>query len=587
MSWIAACSDEVLAAAASKGLVLRAAKDVEAGRVEGSQVEGQTVTLGASLAASRCTCPAVGLCRHILAVVIQERGRAGQEAQEAGEPEALPDLEELRAFAGADWAEAVELARKGGVLAGQTVMLAPGDSVTFPRGRPLKEAVHKGPRRARLAIVAAGLVRAGHPLPEAAEVAPEPLVTLSMLDAVQEALAAATLALAAGNLALARDRLFTMALAARIEATPRLASDLRSLAARLDPDAMRQAGFTPTEALAALARAHALAEALRRFPDDPALTGTLSRRFTGQGPREMGFVGVETWRNASGARGVSFYLVDLGSGQVHQATDARGAGGEPGFSPETALRQTLWGLGDGLGLMGKRLHFPDAALAPDGGLALSQRAELRGGLAPEALSPLSDWSGLGALLRAGRGAGLRRRAGPIAVLLAPKHCETPAFDPFSQETHMAVSDGAHGLDLTLPQGLNGQESRIAAVLVALESATRGRLLSVWIKGHAAPFAMGHQPLPILAGWRALLTRVLRPVVAPPEADRGIALLAGRATERALVQLSAPGTEFSPDLVAEAEARGLALAARLMRACDGGTGPALRLVAALETLGELD
>ena len=476
MSWIAACSDEVLAAAASKGLVLRAVKDLEAGRVSGLTVEGQTVTLGASLAACRCTCPAVGLCRHILAVVIHVRD--GQAAPEA--PEILPTLEELQAFAGADWADAVALARQGGVAEGQTVTLS-GDSVTFPRGRPLKEAVHKGSRRPRLAIVAAGLIRDRHPLPEAAPDAPEPSVTPALLDAVQAALAASTLALASGNLALARDRLFTMALAARIEEAPRLASDLRSLSARLDTEAMRKADFTPVEALVALARAHALAEALRRFPDDPALTGTLSRRFTGQGPRDLGLVGVETWRNPSGARGVSFYLVDPANGAIHMATDARGAGGEPGFSPETALRQSLWGLSDGPGLMGKLLHFPDAALAPDGGLGLSQRADLRGALGLEQLSPLADWSGLGDLLRARRGAGLRRRAGPVPFLLAPNLCEVPAFDPLTQETHMTISDGTHGLDLTLAQGLNGQESRIAAVLVALESPARGRLLSVWIK----------------------------------------------------------------------------------------------------------
>lgn len=585
MSWIAASSDEVLAAAASKGVLIRALKDVEAGRVSGTgdrlAVEDQTVTLGANLAASRCTCPAVGLCRHILAAVIFSRGGAA-----APEPEDLPSLAALQAFAGADWADAVELARQGGLAEGQTVTLPSGDSVTFPQGRPLKEAVHKGPRRARLSITAAALIRAGHPLPEAAEVASEPLVTPAMLDAVQEALAAATLALAAGNLALARDRLFVAALSARIEAAPRLASDLRSLSARLDPDSMRQAGFTPVQALTALAQTHALAEALRSHPDDPALTGTLSRRFTGQGPRDMGFVGVETWRNASGARGVSFYLVDLASGLVHQATDARGAGGEPGFLPETAMGQTLWGLGGALGLMGQRLHFPDVHLAPDGGVGLSQRAEARGALRVEDLAPLADWSGLGDLLRQQRGAGLRRRAGSVLVLLAPSHVEPPTFDPYTQETHMGISDGARAITLTLPQGLNGQESRISALLVALDGAGQGRLVSAWIKGHAAPFALAHQSLPPLPGWKSLLARALRRPLPPPEADRGIALLADRAREAALIQLSAPGRTLPAALIDETEARGLALVARLMRDCDGRPLPALRLVACLGLLVDL-
>src|SRR4051794_30884718 len=92
LSAIRALDDDTLAALASKGLLRRAQKDLEreAPRVVANAAdrtvlefagEGVTVTIPATGArAATCTCPAEGICRHILGGLLYLRDQAPAEA---------------------------------------------------------------------------------------------------------------------------------------------------------------------------------------------------------------------------------------------------------------------------------------------------------------------------------------------------------------------------------------------------------------------------------------------------------------------------------------------------------------------------
>ncbi|RQX56690.1 hypothetical protein DLJ57_06465, partial [Micromonospora chalcea] len=78
-----ALTPDVLAALSNRGLVKRATREVDAGErpvltedadgaVRAAYPDGVTVTLpvGGGLAAGICSCPAPGVCRHLLTVVL-------------------------------------------------------------------------------------------------------------------------------------------------------------------------------------------------------------------------------------------------------------------------------------------------------------------------------------------------------------------------------------------------------------------------------------------------------------------------------------------------------------------------------------
>ncbi|MEV4008776.1 hypothetical protein, partial [Actinomadura sp. NPDC049753] len=94
-----ALTPDALAALANRGLVKRAAKDLDAGAgpeitvspdggVDGAFPDGTTASLpaGAGLEAARCSCAATGTCRHQICLVLAyQRTAAAPEAPEAPE----------------------------------------------------------------------------------------------------------------------------------------------------------------------------------------------------------------------------------------------------------------------------------------------------------------------------------------------------------------------------------------------------------------------------------------------------------------------------------------------------------------------
>jgi len=614
---VASQDDGALAAAASKGVVIRAGKDVAAGkvRIESQDlaearlvVDGKTVTISAKgLEAARCSCPAAGSCRHIVAAVIALRASRTAEDVEASSPplkESATEIaqlpfEALAAYAGADWPRALALAGEGTEeQAGASRVVAfpdTGETVTFPAGLPLSEAIHKGPRssRRRLAIAAAALVLArgaSRDLPSPRPQDGAATIDARLLDLVQAAIAGAAVALATGLTAPARDRLFSVAITARAEAVPRLAGELRALSQRLDPEALRRAEEIPVRVLADLARTYALAEALRRAPADPALTGTLSREFLPSGRREMVLVGGEPWRTASGARGLTLVLADIDGGLLRKAIEARSAGTDLTFRAEEHWRRPVWLADSPDRLLGRRLRFPDAKLAPDGDLGLSQAATAEGLAAWADLvatgAVLREWSAIPRAIAQALGDGLRRRPGEAFALVAPARVEIPAFDAYAQRLRWGWRDpsGAR-LVLTLPHGTEHVGTHASAVeggLIALAPSGQARLLSVWLRRRAAPLALAFgRPGPPRT-WRVALGHIAdrvapRPVTASLSSDE-LDLFHERALEAVLARLRRRQGGWPAGLPEEAEAFGLLAVTRLLRGTEIELSPpaALRL-----------
>lgn len=647
---VAALDETALTAHASRGLFVRASRDVEAGKVTiraratdaaSIIVEEASVELSAlGLKASRCSCPAVGVCRHMLAAVLalrQPPPAAGAPdtglpdvgtpdvdppdagtlpPEPAGSPPAPPlapfDLAALRALAGAQWSRAMALAATAVVVdrvgAPAVRFVETDDQVVFPPGLGLAGAVHKGKNvRRRLAVVAAALVLrhdAGEPLPYVDAKAPAGIAP-ETLDRVQDALAAAAALLAAGSPGKARDRLFAVAIMARTEDAPRLASQLRALARRLDTEAGDAIAERPGERMAALAEAYALAEALRAAPADPLLTGILARTYARGEPRTVALIGAEHWRTAAGARGMTLVCVDVATGRLHRAVDARGPGVDLAFVPADVYRQPLWRLASPEALMGRVIRLPEAAMAPDGTLGLNQIAERAGG--PFDIRDLlgrdgavSAWSDLGRVLR--QACGLRRGvAAPMAVLF-PAGAAPPDFDPRAQIWRWDWHDaGGTVLSLDVPSPIAGDPAAlvrhaagILAGLVALRPGIDGLrpcLLGLWLKddpGRSFPLQFAFPSAP--TGWRAALgtlTQLAQAAPAPVRAPDPLRRFLDRALEAVAGEAGARQAPLTAALGPQAAALGLMRIARLMTAFAAAPGPAgaLRLAYAIAATRE--
>lgn len=602
---LASYDEAALTAAASKGLVIRAGKDVEAGKVAVSaqdansatlDVLGETVQLvGKTLEAGRCTCPATGVCRHMLAAVLFLR-EGGTEAP------VLPErvqftLDEIEKFAGTDWGLACAMAQTAVVpeMTGSVVVTF-GESdaqVTFPAGLGLRQALYKGSVAAhkRRAIAAAALAMAhagGAVLPEVISAKAGPGADMDTLDRAAKALETAAIALAAGTFSQVQVQLYNLAISTRAEAIPRLAAELRGLSQQMTPEAIRTAHVTPIDLLGRIARTYALVAAMRAAPADPALVGVIARSFVASGPRTLAFLGGETWVTPSGAKGLTLVFVDLATGTIHRATEARGANADFRFDPRAVWGTTFWALARPAAMVGRKIHLADAALAGDGGLGLTQTGTFAGSMGFDDLPDVFDrWSDAQRAVNAQKGLGLRRQPGDAYVVCRPSDCGAVSFDAYAQAAVWDWIDASgQSLTLKLPQ-VNEQHlaalvRRIRGGLVALPpGGGAGRLVSLWLEGpEPGPISLGLEQLPQPKGLGAMVDRFMERVqlrddsmIAPLDP---LALYFERATEAVIAGLIArPGL---PDrLVSDAQALGLG---QVIAANDawraGGLPDALRL-----------
>lgn len=492
--------DAALEALAPKGVVRRARRDLESGLASIQERDAKAATLSCDSETVRidargpksaqCTCPATGICRHILlAVMALNAGTpvAPPSADEEVKPTAIAELAaltqaELQTFAGADWQAAIALAaaspdskvEESGPNCMVEIEGSPA-SVTFLSGLGLKGAAFKGPKtRARLIVTAAALIlRAKHgvalALPSGIEDAPAVSLAQDFLDDAARKLMASTRMVLAGASPVAADTLFDLAISARAEAAPRLTSELRALTRQAAQAANRIVQFEPENFLSDAARAYALIEALKCAPSDPDLTGVIRRDYQPAPPFDLWLLGAARWTTESGARGLTLHGFAPGVKQWRTVVQARGPGMDPSFDPAAAFTLPLWGAPTAKALLGRIVHVPSPLVSSDGAISLTlPTAPQNAGPIPQArlLTEIGATHAIWAPMRADiaqrRGAGLHRRTTPLPALIAPARFGALDYDDFTQSYELEALDSlGDAVRLVLPADRHLEARRLS------------------------------------------------------------------------------------------------------------------------------
>ncbi|PMS23703.1 SWIM zinc finger family protein [Trinickia dabaoshanensis] len=558
-----AYDDDTLTALANAGLLRRAAKDVDAGKVGWIEQEeahgvvdadGQRVQLDTrGPQQARCDCPAPGLCKHILAAVLWLRaspaatvGPANDTARPesampaADSPAPTPEpsrpqvvtndpLNEVLTLpvpalfraagaaavrrAAATPAGRLEWRQQGGVL----IMELPdlGQSCRWIAGAGFSGMVSDVPAAERKAVHLMALValREVHGLaPEwPADAQPPAAEDTAALTAREQTFLTqveSTLAeLLTGGLShvseLTAARLLALNMSARGEGLPRLAALLRNLGGTVDLLVRRDHRADERDALAAMARIHALCNALRTADGAlaGALRGRLRRQFAPSQTLELLPLGAHWWQTRGGARGLTLAFWDPQETRLLQATLARPDGSDQSFTRQGAwTSQAVWpGAGAAQRICEAAWRIEQPRLADDGRLALGgatrAQSEPLWHLDDPRLQDVGfyDWAELGERLRAAVGL-----AGePLdTVLLRPVDTRPPRLDEVRQQVEWTVEDTS-GRWLTLVVPISPEYQRRADNLDRL-CARRAGVLGVLVRVERGAAETAFIPLAILS-----------------------------------------------------------------------------------------
>ena len=610
--FLATHDEAALEALTSKGVLRRALRDVESGLAEVTErtatsasvsADDQKVFIdGRGISHCSCTCTAGGKCRHIVMAVLLLRGRpedAPALVPSASAVQGLRELDEadLRKFAGADWPLAATLADNSADAAVieegvncRVEFAAGAASVTFIAGQGLRGAAYRGPKsKSRLMTSAAAiLVRARHGVnitPGAVTAAPEDSVSTAFLDAVLVAVPRMVRSVLNGSSRLTIDTVYDLAISARAESVPRLSGQLRSLVRDASLAMTRDVGFEPVRFVAAAATTVALVKGLGATPLDTALTGSLRRHHEPRAtPLNLWMMAASCWRNATGARGITFHAFAPDERTWYSATIARGAGQDPLFEPVAAYRQPLWAAGQPAELMAREVALANPLVSSDGSIAITQKDPAIAGARLRTVAGLlesgaahSSWAELHSDVARRIGAGLRRRSQPVLAILCPARFGGYSFNELDQVHELEIIDrNGATLMLTLPADAEADADRLRregnqlGFVCAEASVVRGeRRLQPIAVGldtsggiHVVNLGLDHWPQQGVA--RAALGRLRDALSTPrgpkPIVDR-ISQLALRSLEAATAAASSSPIADSRALIADCEAAGLLTLAR--------------------------
>jgi SWIM zinc finger len=477
---LAAFDEATLSTLASKGVVRRAARDVDEGRVtlgeDGGDyaivaADGEEVRIDArGPAKATCTCPAPGICRHRVAAALLI-GKASREAAPSPAAQDAPPIADeiaaideaaMRRFAGrAGWRAALEMAEAGCETRQEGIALVirlggEATEIRYLRGLGIENMVSKASAARRKALHVAALIAvraaAGIAPAETASPAPAPSaadIDRGFLETVRSALAdACRTGLSLAPLVL-EERLFALSVSSRADAMPRLGALLRAIARMVRDRRERSFRFDPDHCLGQIAAADALARALLAGDPDrrTALLGTARQAYEEIGPLRLHGLGAETWRAEGGARGATGFFYDPEGDRWFTASLARGPGQDPSFDARHAFaHEAIFG-GETLASLSRaEIAFDSVAASPQHRLSTS------GAGRPDVLgtSAISDWpcvftrwQPLALRLRSRLSGGLA--APPPAmepVILRPRRTGTPWFDDLRQELRWAIEDEA-------------------------------------------------------------------------------------------------------------------------------------------------
>jgi hypothetical protein len=504
---LAAFDDATLATIANPGLVRRAHRDVEEGKLRlvsagkgraSVEADGQLVTLDArGPRAADCACRSAAVCRHRIAAVLflrsAETAAAAEEDADGGAEEIVAALDPaaLERWSGkANWRAALELMDAATHVAPSATAIAVNfaeleEPVRILRGQGFDGIVSKAAKSRAKAYHAAAVLAArrhfGAPPPETAgddmDAAPGAVeVDRAFLDRVAGSLCeVAALGFNLAPLPL-EESLFELSVSLRADSLPRLAATLRAIAAQVRLRRQRALSFDPDRMLELAATAFALTRALAG--GDPerlaSLVGKVRRDFAPVAPLHLIGCGGERWSTDTGARGVTAWFIEPETGRWLSTTLARGAGQDPAFKPAEAWRaQPMWQaeplavLGHArIALEGARRSIDGRLSAPAGARATISARDVR----PDPAWPgvVREWRDLRAAWLGQTGLGLEAVETPAACLLAPTAIAQPYFDDLAQQLVWPVRDAAGAwLALTLDHG-----EPVAAAIEALEANVR-------------------------------------------------------------------------------------------------------------------
>ncbi len=505
--------DDALASLANKGLLRRARKDLETNRptilatdADNVQVlvEDATVTVPELPAKSRCTCPATGICRHILAVLVYLRddpelaaldqptqgslfvGDSGErEDEDQREGEASTELlhptpadvlgavtdEELQKWAGKALLRKAAKALAAGPLveieSGATLVVRfPARNITcrwIPSGGLVglvcscqAETVCEHVVTAVLAYQAflgkRQVTQEESSLEASAEAPRTREEVLASVGAVLREIVGLGLARLS---AATSQRLTTLAVSAHGVDLPRLERMLAGLAKEIDLTLRRDAQASTTTLLMQAAKIEALQALLARHPR-PALVGQHRTSYFEVGQLTLHGMGAQHWRSKGGYHGITVYFWDEAAKSWATWSETRPID-QAGFHPISRYRgDGPWaGCNSPYDASRSVVRVTGAFRNADGRISgrPATRALLAGPtLAKTACSRIERWTELAPLARKLFGGSLAGvSANQELVLLAPTAWGPANYDQVRQELVRPVVDAdGRVLSLWLP-----------------------------------------------------------------------------------------------------------------------------------------
>ncbi len=516
--------DEVsLEAISSKGVIRRAKRDLSTSShnvIETSvdqakiSTDGQTVTLtGQGPRKAMCTCPATGVCRHIVLSVLalKECSEPFQEELSSGDSTApvsdsvlilqsaknqVLQLTEtqLKKYAGADWGQALVIADgyEGIEVSehGLNCTLSITDSlvkVTLIFGQSLKESVYKGPKTKQrlLTTVCVILLRkqSGITLEQPIDVVNSKSETLGFdfINAAKQEVLRSVSAVLNGTPEIAVNRLYDLAISARVQSVPRLVSQLKTLAKLASLATTRHVRFQPSTYVRTSANTYSLLMALEKSPSDFALTGVLKRDFLNAGPLELWMLGATKWRTTNGARGLTAYGFSSQTQQWHSVVNARAAGNDPLFDPVSAYSSQVWNAGLLTDLIGSTVLLDQPRISTDSQISLTLdspgkdlKTRLTWAQLIESNACYSNTVDLKEYLAEALGFGIKRASAPKPFLFAPTNYTRLYFNDIDQTYCWGLLDD---YDNVVELQFSGEQSSLVNYLVSIQYKIKALLIT--------------------------------------------------------------------------------------------------------------
>ncbi len=492
---VAGFDDAAWEALASKGLLRRARKDLEKGeRIEVLEdtptvlmlaVQSFVVSLPESgPARANCSCPAPGICQHILAAglylqrnfVAVSEPKAGPTEESVRSEIALLTPERLKALVGAaDYRTGVALFEKNSlppvVEYTDTViirLLPSGIEVRFVSGGGI-DGMIVPPAQGKRAAVAALLAlrkQLGLEIPPSAaqqslvEIIGTPRSKKEILDSACSVLEDAVLVGLSHVSEVLADRLVTLAVSAQGAQLPRVALALKSVADEVRSILHREARADEARLLVVIARVYALMDAIRVGSDQQILelAGTARGQYVEVPEIELSGVGAYTWQTGSGYVGLTVLFWSAPGREFLSWSYAR-----PEIQRADA-RQRFYGEGPWEGtqspqqVAASQFKLRGARRTANGRLSGSTKttALVMSPVVPSTLDfgdrLFSSWALLHRYVSVNQPLGLRD-PNPLGliVVLQPLAFGARSFDPITQTFSWVVYDGlAQPLTLSLP-----------------------------------------------------------------------------------------------------------------------------------------